>query len=151
MSAMSTFMANVEVTEGCWNWTGNLSAHGYGRFDSGLFRAHAHRFMFVAMNDIEPEVVRHTCNNRRCVKPTHLIGGTQEQNMRDKFFDGTGNTQKLSPSDVMDIRDRFVRYNKRRSNAREIAAEYGVTAKYVVLIAEGKRLTYVRQDNANHS
>lgn len=99
--------------------------------------------MYCLMNDDEPEVVRHTCGNRMCVKPTHLIPGSQQDNMRDKFFDGTGNTQKLSPEDVRDIRRRFVRTSPRKSNASELAAEYGIGARYISRIAAGKALTYV--------
>lgn len=35
-----------------------------------------------------PEVVRHTCDNPRCVNPEHLIGGTQKDNVQDMLDRG---------------------------------------------------------------
>ena len=140
---MSSFMAQVSITDGCWFWTGDPNSAGYGSFQSGLFRANAHRFMYCIMNDDEPEVVRHTCGNRMCVKPTHLIAGSQVQNMQDKFFDGTQNTQKLTVDDVRSIRARFTRTSPRKSNAKELAAKYGVTVQYICRIADGRSLNYV--------
>ncbi|WP_089946011.1 HNH endonuclease [Litoreibacter albidus] len=29
------------------------------------------------------EVVRHRCNNRRCINPDHLVAGTQLENIED--------------------------------------------------------------------
>lgn len=133
-------MSQVDVSEGCWNWLGTMNNTGYGTFGSFL----AHRWMHLMMSGDDPEVVRHSCGNRSCVKPTHLLSGTQSENMQDKFFDGTGNTQKLTPGDVREIRARFTRRNRKFTNAGELAEEFGITKKYVTLIAEGKRLTYVR-------
>lgn len=143
MSALSSFMSEVRITPDCWVWTGDPNSSGYGSFQSGLFRANAHRFMYCIMNDEEPEVVRHTCGNRMCVKPTHLIPGSQVENMQDKFYDGTGNTQKLNVVQVKEIRDRYIRTGHRTSNAKELASEYGVSPKYVRMIANGKRFSYV--------
>lgn len=143
VGVLSTLMADVAVTDDCWIWTGEVSDNGYGAFNSGMFRANAHRVMFVIMNDEEPEVVRHACGNPLCVKPTHLVAGTQQENMQDKFFHGTGGTQKLTVEDVRDIRRRFVRTSPRKSNSKELAREYGVRPQYISRIASGKALTYV--------
>lgn len=38
---------------------------------------------------LEPnEVTRHTCDNKRCINPDHLIVGTQGDNIRDAFERG---------------------------------------------------------------
>lgn len=142
---LSRFMSNVDTSADCWTWTGAKNGSGYGAFQDGSPKGiGAHRWSYAEFNGAPGEVVRHSCGNRSCVKPTHLLSGTQSQNMQDKFTDRTGNTQKLSPEDVQEIRDRFVRYGQRRSNAHELAAEFGVGHKYVAMIAEGKRLSYVR-------
>lgn len=143
IGALSSLMSNVQVTDGCWLWTGDTNGSGYGAFSSGMFRTGAHRAMYVIMHDEEPDVVRHMCGNSLCVKPTHLQGGTQQQNMQDKFSHGTGNTQKLNALQVEEIRARYERTGHRTSNAKQLAAEYGVSPKYIRLIGNRKRLDYV--------
>lgn len=42
-----------------------------------------HRKIFFEVNGYLPEVVRHTCDNPRCINPEHLIAGTQKDNVAD--------------------------------------------------------------------
>ena len=67
----------------CWEWQGSRRGDSYGQ----LYVAHkhraAHRFSFFLANCYYPPVVRHKCDNRVCVNPHHLEGGTQTDNMRD--------------------------------------------------------------------
>lgn len=73
-----------------------------------------------------PEVVRHTCDNPRCVNPAHLLSGTYVDNMRDCKERGRqgpvrGNagllgeasaTCKLSDADCEWIRQHYVKHSK---------------------------------------
>src|SRR4051812_42591054 len=69
---------------GCWLWTGGLDAYGYGQVSIGHDgRAKAHRLAFEMAYGPPSDVVRHTCDVRRCVRPEHLLNGTQAQNMAD--------------------------------------------------------------------
>lgn len=46
----------------------------------------AYRFVFCVVNEYAAathEVVRHRCNNRRCVNPDHLTIGSRADNLRD--------------------------------------------------------------------
>lgn len=48
-----------------------------------------HRLVYCEANglllaDIAGQVVRHTCDNTRCVEPTHLLLGTRADNNRDR-------------------------------------------------------------------
>ena len=67
----------------CWEWQGSRRGDNYGQ----LYVAHkhraAHRFSFFLAHRYYPPVVRHKCDNRVCVNPHHLQGGTQTDNMRD--------------------------------------------------------------------
>ena len=70
----------------CWEYQGFLNHDGYGQYTDKQHKTkRAHREMF--RHSCEPvssnEVVRHTCDNRACCNPNHLIKGSQKDNMRD--------------------------------------------------------------------
>ena len=74
---------NVLTPEECWEWQGSLRGDSYGQlYAQGKHRS-AHRFSFFLANYYYPPVVRHKCDNRICVNPHHLEGGTQTDNMKD--------------------------------------------------------------------
>ncbi len=79
------FWTKVEILtpDECWNWQGSLRGDSYGQFYAyGKHRA-VHRFSHFIATLEWPPVVRHKCDNRTCVNPHHLEGGTQTDNMRD--------------------------------------------------------------------
>lgn len=48
---------------------------------------HAYRFIFCVRNEFAAsydDVVRHRCNNRRCINPEHLEIGTRGENFMDE-------------------------------------------------------------------
>ena len=63
----------------CWEWQGPLLGKGYGKvqwfFEDGDVAYTAHRASFRAFNGPIPRnaSVFHTCTNRRCVNPAHLV------------------------------------------------------------------------------
>jgi hypothetical protein len=47
----------------------------------------AYRFIFCILNRVEAgydDVVRHRCNNRRCINPDHLEIGSRGENLQDE-------------------------------------------------------------------
>lgn len=76
----------------CWNWSGGLTAQGYGSFTlPDRRRTTAHRVVFTILGLSEPPdgmYVCHTCDNRRCVNTEHLFFGTALDNNRDCIAKG---------------------------------------------------------------
>ncbi|RWZ83494.1 MAG: hypothetical protein EO766_17650 [Hydrotalea sp. AMD] len=75
----------------CWNWLGYINQYGYGDFHprvDPLINKYeyiqAHRYSYkLYVGEITEQVVRHTCHNRRCVNPNHLVQGSHKDNGQD--------------------------------------------------------------------
>jgi hypothetical protein len=68
---------------GCWRWTASTQVHGYGQFairllDGRKTMARAHRLAYkVFRGDPGEKELHHTCENRWCVNPGHLVPMTR--------------------------------------------------------------------------
>lgn len=85
MTAHTRFWNKVIKTSTCWVWTGYLQPNGYGRFASGGRsepRVLVHRWAFAEANGWLPDELDHTCENRACVRPDHLVPTTRGDNVR---------------------------------------------------------------------
>lgn len=73
----------------CLIWTRCFNSDGYPRAVlGGDNNAKVHRVVFELVNGYLPEVVRHTCDNPKCLNPTHLVAGTALDNVRDRVARG---------------------------------------------------------------
>jgi hypothetical protein len=123
---------HIEKTATCWLWTGAKNVYGYGSFQRGRRRCYAHREMWERSNGKSATglVIRHTCDNRACVNPAHLLSGTHGDNTRDRVErnrQAKGESiavSKLTEEQVKDIRRRWV---PRKFTRKQLAAEYGVS------------------------
>lgn len=150
----------VPAPSGCWEFQG-ASTKRYGVVNVGSGRKRrtmlAHRAMWAITHGHVPDDLHvcHTCDNPPCCNPDHLFLGTDFDNVQDCIAKGRktppphpsgeqNNRAKLSDADVVDIRERFVRnYAPRktgggyRSNAHELADEFGVTDANIRMIIRG--------------
>lgn len=84
------FWENVDVktSEECWEWQGCMHGpNGYGWFTGGPARRRdfTHRISVWISTGEYPYglVVRHKCDNKRCINPNHLLTGSMADNSRD--------------------------------------------------------------------
>lgn len=88
---LNVFWSHVTEASGdsCWLWRGQHREGGYGRVrDIDGHIVYAHRLMFAFFNGYAPPCVRHSCDNPPCVNPSHLLGGTQIDNIADRVVRG---------------------------------------------------------------
>lgn len=71
---------------GCCEWTRCYNTDGYPRMVyKGSSNGKVHRIILELLGfDIEGKVVRHTCDNPKCINPEHLVVGTPVENAKDR-------------------------------------------------------------------
>jgi hypothetical protein len=74
---------------GCWEWTGAFNGTGYGRLSHYGRTKLAHRVAYeTCKGDLGDGWVMHTCDNRKCVNPAHLVLGDSQANVDDMIAKG---------------------------------------------------------------
>lgn len=92
----------VQTETGCMEWTRCFNTDGYARMCwKGSTNGKVHRIVYelVTKESIEGKVVRHICDNPRCINPNHLISGTPADNVRDR--DERGRTFKKITKEIV--------------------------------------------------
>lgn len=139
------FFRKVLVTEGCWLWTAGCFKSGYAAFCVDGKMERASRVIYrLFCGDPGTLHVLHTCDNPKCVRPSHLFLGTPASNAEDKVSKGRQsftrgqqtNRTRLTEADVQRL----------RADPRgpvEVARELGVSPSSVINIRARKRWAHV--------
>lgn len=73
----------------CWPWQAAFNK-SYGAFYYQGRMRQAHIVAFILSNGFDPlDLVRHTCNNKACCNPAHLVEGNHQDNALDAVIAGT--------------------------------------------------------------
>lgn len=141
----------------CWEWKSASRIAGYGVISLGGRAAGkilAHRLSWQLHHGELPNieghhgaVIRHTCDNRLCCNPKHLLAGTQSENVRDMDVKGRRVTATRSGTEHHnaafvddDIRAILA---SRLSNA-ELGRQYGVERSTIRSIRLRKTWRHVK-------
>src|SRR5690606_14563285 len=112
-----------------WTWSGAVSTSGYGRFRLGPRHRPAHRVSLewsLGRQLGASEVACHACDNKLCVRPSHIWAGTQKENIRDAVRKGLVRAM-LNPVASMVIRHLRAKGVK----TGRLARAYVVSASYI--------------------
>ena len=133
-------VSNKSLEHECWEWQKGLTVAGYGKVKMRPKTLTAHRVAYVIANKESPSLIMHSCDNRKCVNPAHLMAGTHKENMADMarkgrqaFGDRHGRTH-LSDEDVSKLRLMYAEGAKMKA----IAAHFGIKKGSVTNIACGR-------------
>jgi hypothetical protein len=72
---------------GCWECVSHKpNSDGYPKITIRGKIMSIHRYYFEKYNGVIPRglIVRHTCDNRKCINPDHLVMGTHKDNALDR-------------------------------------------------------------------
>lgn len=150
IKVFSRFIRHVDRSAGdCWIWTGALAA-GYGRFGMGRIPGSkvpryktvgAHQFAWMLANGDIPVgmLVCHDCDNKRCVRPSHLFLGTDQDNV-DDMLSKQRHDSKLTSDQVLIVMELLA---KGKIGYLGISKMFDVTKGDIAHIAQGRSWTHV--------
>lgn len=145
VSASARFSSYVQRGEPheCWEWQGTVKRHGYGQMWFRGKSDRAHRVSYQLHNGAIPEglLIRHTCDNKLCVNPGHLITGTGKDNARDAVERGLyprGETQGRSKLTLEQVREIRRNWKNRTESQKSMAGRFGVSTSAVQFVAAGQ-------------
>lgn len=142
MGPLESFFSRVNCTEGCWLWTGKANDTGYGIVYTPEKEVKAHRFIWERVLGLEPvQLLRHRCDNRLCVNPTHLLEGTLQQNSQDmcdrvRYAHGENYPQAtLSDKEIGHIEDLYDVWGMTQA---ELSRAFNVSSSTISRVLSGK-------------
>jgi len=150
---------SIQADSECWIWEGAVRSNGYGHMMwLGRKWRGSHRIAWALDNNVDPlsltpkDIIMHKCDNPLCCNPSHLIKGTQLDNVKDAMSKGRlplaekSTSSKLTSSKAREIVNRYKMGNV---SQRVLAEEYGVSQVTIGRITRGET-NYWLNDEEEH-
>lgn len=138
------FLNKINITNECWVWP-KAAYNGYGfmaltisKNKTYTISAHKLSYLLFIGNIKDDLLIRHTCNNRLCVNPDHLLLGTKQDNTNDMLACDR-QPSKLKSVDVLKIIPRIIAGESYIS----IAKDFGVSISTISSIKTGNSWTHL--------
>lgn len=126
---LETILQNTTKKGDCLEWTKCFNTDGYPRaVIDGNNNSKVHRVVYELHNNcpVDNKVVRHRCDNIKCVNPLHLQEGTHKDNMQDRDTRLRHGGAKLTPERV-----KLIRSLRGVVSQKYIAAMLGIDSRTV--------------------
>lgn len=131
-----------EDDNGCLIWQRCFNTDGYPRalIDKNA-NAKVHRVVYELFNNelLGDYVVRHTCDNPKCLNPKHLIKGTARQNVEDRNERSGNGAAKLTKDQVKAIRSLANEFSR-----KQLAEMFNVDSRTISSIILFKHWKHVQ-------
>jgi len=144
MNTKETFHTRFTVKEsGCWEWNGRTAKNGYASFSFNKKIEYAHRMSYrFHIGDIpDGLLVCHSCDNRKCVNPSHLFLGTHKDNLLDMKSKGrslrgdSSHKSKLTDMQIFEIMEA----NEFGVSMKQLSLLYDVDMNYLYQVKRGEK------------
>lgn len=125
----------------CLEWVRCFNTDGYPRaMIDGYANGKVHRIVYEILNGPINKglVIRHTCDNKKCINPDHLIIGTTKDNVDDRNLRSGNGRSKLTKEQVITIREL-----KNKFSRVEIARMFNVDSRTISSIILGHHWKHV--------
>ncbi len=153
LKTIPAFYAKIDTSGDCWIWTASKSKRGYGACSLSYGSNKAHRVAYMlAFGPINKgNVICHICDNPSCVRPNHLVQGSQKENSHDAWSKGRGVQQSLegekNPAAKLTpvVIDEMKRLRATGMFYWKIAKQFGVSTTCAWQAIKGERWSHLQQ------
>lgn len=143
---------HVSGIDECWEWVASRSSTGYGLFKISGYPYSSHRVAWwLEHGDFDDSMlVLHKCDNRACVRVSHMFLGSVADNSADctaknrqsklRFYGEKNSNSKLTKTSVLEI----MRMKAEKVSNKEIASLYGVHPQTIECVGKRTWLWVIR-------
>lgn len=131
----------------CWNCVSHAGNRGYPKVRRNNKDIYISRYMFNMFVEpiIDDNVILHSCDNPKCINPSHLSQGTKPDNVADMVSKGrqsVGKThnRKLSYEDVVEVKKLL---KEGKHSEETIGKMFGIRQSSVNKIKTGHSYKYM--------